>query len=240
MKTITDLQELWKNYHAEYPQKYMETDNFDHLVENVIKRVSKSSELKDYHASVDALDIGGGRGLASYVQDRPYNVQMYLLDPYVEWNEAYAGTIELHKNDKKFDVIIARGCFGYLNDVAIQEIPKLLKRNGIFLANYFGPFKGVKVSVEYNALNENLVEIAYGASKAEIQHKVVNLDTDTCYEHDITIWSINEIKKMLPGFKITKYDTNSLLITKNVSNNLIAEFHPNPDADLIPKNKKRK
>lgn len=124
----------WTKYTDLYPDRYIKSSTIDERLKTLLEQKNKVS-IKPLHI----LDIGGNKGTEVLNSNKIY-YETYFLDPYMKKPDWYQKQIiwhDLFDLKYKFDIIVAKNSLNYLTENELRIIPKVLKKDGVFIANTF-------------------------------------------------------------------------------------------------------
>ena len=115
----------WNEYAKTFPDRYIKKGPFDDFISKMVRK------------AITILDIGGGT-TGSLSPEQAYDNMVWLLDPNVTTlPKGYAGRATWYDPSRKYDLIICRGSFNYLQNMQIRSIPNILTPTGCFIFNTF-------------------------------------------------------------------------------------------------------
>jgi hypothetical protein len=198
METSKEIRSVdWETYYKDFPDRYLRRSAFDDEVEReIVNRVADHCCHPIGKQTIDALEIGGGIN-GSQMLNVP-DVKCWSLDPNVDCPEWMEGAVDWN-TEQKFDVIVCRGSFNYLLWHNVQQIPDMLKSNGVFLFNTFYQPRNGRRSYVNSVSGVSGCEV-FSHRGTTILHTLEPDGEDYIIQHEITVRSVEDIVKML-GFK---------------------------------------
>lgn len=207
---MTNIPVNWETYLDVFPDRYIKPGLFDAFIEQAISSFGDTT--------INALDVGGGV-LGTQALNKP-SVQAWLADPFVStcpnWMKQNLSrtpsTVSLYLlpeiTRERFDLIVARGSFNYLETPDIYGIGELLKPDGIFIFNTFVlPQTGERPYVNSKTNQTGIEKYFHEGSK--IRHQLI-LNSGTTIEHSFYVYSVERIEFMLAGADLfLAYETHN-------------------------------
>lgn len=183
----------WTSYWHTFPDRYLKLSEFDSVVSELGSLYVK--EMKE----ITALDVGGGLGTQGLHQA---GIKAYLADPYMSaplWMQGnYRSVLDV---ENKFDLIVARGSFNYLEPAEISRIPLLLKGKGVFLFNTFSTPRSGERRYKNSASNIEGLE-RFVVEDKKVLHELIP-DNGEPIRHSFFVYTTKEIEMMLAGCHVS-------------------------------------
>lgn len=209
----------WETYLEDFPDRYIKPGLFDKKLKDILADI-----LKKKPSPIDALDVGGGR-IGTEMLNRTC-IRTWLADPFIhscpEWMQGNIchlnGTISIYllpeTTYQRFDIIVARGSYNYLDLAEIYAIGELLKPGGIFFFNTFVEAKTGERQYINSKTGQKGIE-KYQIENNTIRHWLIP-EIGNTIEHTFNIYNRDRIELAMAGARLeAKYEQNgnSLYVT---------------------------
>lgn len=193
----------WTKYSDLYPDRYIKKSKIDDEIKKIISNKK----------NIVSLDIGGNIEGTKILK----GTKAYFLDPFIKdiptWYFSKINWKEITK--VKFDIIVAKNSFNYLTENEIKLIPKILNKNGVFIANTF--IYAREINREFKNTKTGLKGIEKTKYKNGKIYHYLHIG-DNIIEHSFFYYDFYKIINFFKGekldFQITSPNSMILKITK--------------------------
>lgn len=209
----------WNQYKEHFPDRYLQPGWIDQEITSLYQS-QKAARMTGNSMRLRILDIGGGVQGTAALNPGELTDDLYLLDPYIErLPDGYVDHVTWEQVEDKFDLIVARGVLNYLTGNQLKQLPLLLKKTGVFVANSFvkptqlnRPYLKAGVNVGREITTFSVLPVMFYADGI-LKHTLQPYQGEPI-EHNIWYYTLEKYLDLWTGYEVNLhcYGTNSVVL----------------------------